>query len=115
MAAALGGLLPYLIESGFNFVAASMARRNRETMSPMTSTAVAESTSRNQDLCGLERKCLSLAAHGHDPDTIGPRVGITPGEARVLLYCAQRKLGASNLMQAVARYLADEMTGTIDL
>jgi len=80
-------------------------------MAPMTSTNAAARTSRHQELCGLERKCLSLSANGHDPETIAPLVGITPGEVRVLLYCAQRKLGASNLMQAVARYLADEMTG----
>lgn len=66
-------------------------------------------------LCSLERKCLSLVATGHTAEEIGPLVGIAASEARVLLYCAQRKLGAENTMQAVALYLADEMTGTIEL
>lgn len=66
-------------------------------------------------LCNLERKCLSLLAQGHTVEDIASLAGITPSETQVLLYCAQRKLGASNRMQAVARYLADEMTGTIVL
>ena len=84
-------------------------------MAQMKAPNAADRHDRQQALCGLERKCLSLTATGHNPEAIGSHAGITSGEARILLYCAQRKLGASNLMQAVARYLADEMTGHIAL
>lgn len=76
----------------------------------------ADAEDRSQDreaLCRLERKCLALAASGKNTQEIAGDVGITPREAQILLHCAQRKLGASNTMQAVARYLADEMTGTM--
>ena len=62
-----------------------------------------------ENLCSLERKCLALAATGRNLDDIACDVGITAKEARILLYCAQRKLGASNRMQAIARYLSDEI------
>jgi DNA-binding CsgD family transcriptional regulator len=84
-------------------------------MALMKDPDAADRIYRQQPLCRLERRCLSLAASGHDHEAIGSRIGITSGEARILLYCAQRKLGASNLMQALARYLADEMTGHIAL
>ena len=69
--------------------------------------------SRPHELCALERKCLAMMADGVEIADIGQKLGITTKEVDVLLYCAQRKLGATNIMQALARYLADEMTGTM--
>jgi DNA-binding NarL/FixJ family response regulator len=63
--------------------------------------------------CALERKCLSMAATGLEAAAIGPQIGLTAKEVEVLLYCAQRKLGAANRMQALARYLSDEITGSM--
>jgi DNA-binding CsgD family transcriptional regulator len=76
----------------------------------MKNPGTADGSHDPEELCGLERKCLALAALGRNTTEIAAQVGITATEARILLYCAQRKLGASNRMQAVARYLADEMT-----
>lgn len=71
--------------------------------------------SRPHELCALERKCLALTANGIEANDVGQKLGLTTKEVEVLLYCAQRKLGATNLMQALARYLADESTGTIGI
>jgi DNA-binding NarL/FixJ family response regulator len=68
-----------------------------------------------EELCSLERKCLALAARGRNVEDIASDVGITAKEARILLYCAPRKLGASNRMQAIARYLSDEMTAIMTI
>jgi DNA-binding CsgD family transcriptional regulator len=89
-------------------------QRSRNEIALMKNLDTADRSYTQHELCSLERKCLSLVATGHKAEEIAPLVGITAHEARVLLYCAQRKLGAENTMQAVAKYLADEMTGTIE-
>lgn len=82
-------------------------------MISMRNPTVAVTPRGPSELCNLERKCLTLAAGGAGPEQIAAQLGVTGKEAQTLLYCAQRKLGASNTMNAVARYLANEMTGTM--
>ena len=54
-------------------------------------------------LTALERRCLSLAAFGKSAVEIGRVVGASEREVDTLLFCTQRKLGAANRLQAVAR------------
>jgi DNA-binding CsgD family transcriptional regulator len=89
--------------------AAASQQIAREKIAVMKNPGTADGSHDPEELCSLERKCLALAAEGRNTKEIAAQVAISASEARILLYCAQRKLGASNRMQAVARYLADEM------
>jgi DNA-binding CsgD family transcriptional regulator len=59
----------------------------------------------------VEQTCLRRTAEGLRQDAIGRELRMTPREVEVLLSLAQRKLGAANIMQAVARYLTLDMAG----
>jgi hypothetical protein len=50
----------------------------------------------------LELRCLTLVASGRVASGARANVGLTEREADILLFCAQRKLGAANRMHAVA-------------
>lgn len=50
----------------------------------------------------LELRCLSLVASGKSVARIRSHVRATDREVDILLFCAQRKLGAANRMHAVA-------------
>lgn len=50
----------------------------------------------------LELRCLSLVASGRSVARIRTDVAATEREVDILLFCAQRKLGAVNRMHAVA-------------
>jgi DNA-binding CsgD family transcriptional regulator len=57
----------------------------------------------HSQLTPLERRCLSLVAFGKSAVEIGRVVGATEREVDTLLFCTQRKLGAANRLQAVAK------------
>ena len=78
----------------------------------MRNPEVADHSDQDTSLSALERKCLELTATGMDPTAIGPVARITPREVEILLFCAMRKLGAANTMQAVAKYLASNTVET---
>ena len=50
----------------------------------------------------LEIRCLSLVANGKSVAGMRTDVAATEREVDILLFCAQRKLGAANRMHAVA-------------
>lgn len=54
-------------------------------------------------LTKLEVQCLSLVAGGKSASGIRGCVGASEREIDIILFCAQRKLGAKNRMHAVAR------------
>ena len=56
----------------------------------------------SHSLTKLELRCLSLVATGKSAAGIRAYVGATEREVDILLFCAERKLGAVNRMHAVA-------------
>lgn len=57
----------------------------------------------SHSLTTLELRCLTMVASGRPVNGFRAQLGVTESEADIILYCAQRKLGAANRMHAVAR------------
>jgi LuxR family transcriptional activator of bioluminescence operon len=57
----------------------------------------------SHSLTNLEIRCLALVANGKPAARIRASVGVSEREVAILLFCAQRKLGAANRMHAVAK------------
>ncbi|MCO6184791.1 LuxR C-terminal-related transcriptional regulator [Rhizobium sp. L1K21] len=61
-----------------------------------------DETGAPDELTRSEAKCLALVAEGASVDAISVELTLTPSEIEVLLFCAQQKLKADNLLQAVS-------------
>ncbi len=55
-----------------------------------------------EDITRTELSCLALVAEGWNVDAMSDKLALSRREIEVLLFCAQRKLGADNLLQAVS-------------
>ena len=76
----------------------------------MTANQRPQSRSENDSgIPGLTRSellCLTMVAEGMTVDVIRSELSLTSTELEFLLFCAQRKLNAGNLLQAVSIALA---------
>ena len=59
-----------------------------------------------EELTRTEILCLSMVAEGNGFASIGRDLAVSAKEIEVLLFCAQRKLGAANLLQAISVAMA---------
>ena len=60
-----------------------------------------ESAMPDPGLTTMELQCLGLAANGVRAQEIAQRLRASEKEVDILLYCAERKLGARNRLNAV--------------
>lgn len=63
------------------------------------------------ELTRMEVDCLKLAANGHRPGHIGLVLSVSEKEVDILLYCAERKLGASNRLHAIGIAVSQGLIG----
>ena len=56
----------------------------------------------SSEITQTETACLALCANGYSSDKTAQKLNITPKEVEILLYCAQRKLGANNRLHAIS-------------
>jgi DNA-binding CsgD family transcriptional regulator len=62
-------------------------------------------------LTRMELNCIALAANGFRAQEIGGRLGASEKEIEILLYCAERKLGARNRLHAIGIAVARGLIG----
>ncbi len=62
-----------------------------------------------EDITRTELSCLALVAEGCNVDAMSDKLALSRREIEVLLFCAQRKLGADNLLQAVSIAMSKRM------
>ncbi|MBL0370481.1 helix-turn-helix transcriptional regulator [Rhizobium sp. KVB221] len=63
------------------------------------------------ELSRLELDCLKLAANGHRTNQIGSELNASEKEVEILLYCAERKLGAKNRLHAIGIAVSQGLIG----
>jgi len=63
------------------------------------------------ELTRMEIDCLKLAANGHRPSHIGQVLNVNENDIEVLLYGAERKLGARNRLHAIGIAVSQGLIG----
>lgn len=63
------------------------------------------------ELTSMEIDCLKLVANGHRSPHIGQKLNIGENEIEILLYCAERKLGARNRLHAIGIAVSQGLIG----
>lgn len=78
----------------------------------MNANGLSSSADRNAySLTAAELKCLILVANGHRCQEIGQQLNASQREIEILLYCAERKLGARNRLHAIGIAVARNLIG----
>jgi DNA-binding NarL/FixJ family response regulator len=62
-------------------------------------------------LTRMELIGLTLAANGYRANDIAARIGVSEREIELLLFCAERKLGAKNRLHAVTIAVSQGLIG----
>ena len=69
------------------------------------------STDDEIELTSMEIDCLKLAANGHRSTHIGQELSVSEKEIEIILYCAERKLGARNRLHAIGIAVSQGLIG----
>jgi DNA-binding CsgD family transcriptional regulator len=69
------------------------------------------STNDEIELTSMEIDCLKLAANGHRATQISRQLSVSEQDIEILLYCAERKLGAMNRLHAIGLAVSQGLIG----